>query len=133
MIESHSCVRNHCLARPLHFIPIMTSGANSFDKISNRKQYLSYEWSLAEVEMMNQKRQSDLPAYFTRDLLAAIRYVKLEKGEHLFRTGDRVNGIYFILGGEVKAIRPMHNESDAVMMRAGVGEFFAESAIAASH
>ena len=70
-----------------------------------------------------------LPAYFTPELILAARYQSLEKGEYLFRTGQKVNGIYYVISGQIKALRPMANESEAVMMRAGAGEFFAESAI----
>ena len=74
-----------------------------------------------------------LPQYFTEHLIAAARIQSLKKGGWLFRCGDKVEGIYFVLEGEVKAVRHLANDSEAVMMRASNGEFFAESAIAADH
>jgi CRP-like cAMP-binding protein len=74
--------------------------------------------------------KENLPEYFTPQLVEAARIVSLKKGEHLFRTGQPVSGIYFVLCGELKAVRHMIEESEAVMMRASAGEFFAESAIA---
>lgn len=76
-----------------------------------------------------QNNQETLPDYFTRDLVLTARYQNLEKGEYLFRTGQKVNGIYFVLNGEMKAIRYIAGQREAIMMRAGAGEFFAESAI----
>ena len=71
-----------------------------------------------------------LPAYFPPELIASARNINLAKGSWLFHSGDKVEGIYFVLEGEVKAIRHLARESEAVMMRARDGEFFAESAIA---
>ena len=74
-----------------------------------------------------------LPGYFTDALCESVRVQSFAKGDWLFRCGEKVEGIYFVLEGEVKAVRHLANESEAVMMRARDGEFFAESAIAASH
>ncbi len=73
----------------------------------------------------------DRPAYFPAALAQATRRISLEKGEALFREGQRVAGIYYVISGEVKALRHMAKSSEAVMARAMAGEFFAESAIAA--
>ena len=75
---------------------------------------------------------ASLPAYFTPELTASARNINLAKGSWLFHCGDKVEGIYFVLEGEIKAIRHLARESEAVMMRARDGEFFAESAIATS-
>jgi len=48
----------------------------------------------------------------------------------LFREGQTVAGIHYVISGEVEALRHMEASSEAVMMRAGPGEFFADSAIA---
>lgn len=48
----------------------------------------------------------------------------------LFRDGQNVAGIYYVISGEVKALPHTEASSEAVMMRAGPGEFFADSAIA---
>jgi len=84
------------------------------------------------VKAVVNEKMSHLPQYFTEHLIAAVRIQSFEKGDWLFRCGDKVKGIYFVLEGEVKAVRHLANESEAVMMRAQNGEFFAESAIAAS-
>ena len=73
----------------------------------------------------------DIPAYFPATLTRAARRISLEKGEALFRAGQKVSGIYYVISGEVKALRHMAKSSEAVMVRAMAGEFFAESAIAA--
>ena len=72
----------------------------------------------------------DLPAYFPTALARAARRVSLERGEVLFRTGQRVTGIYHVVSGEMKALRHMPEGHEAVMVRAMAGELFAESAIA---
>ena len=72
-----------------------------------------------------------LPPYFPDALTNAARRVPLEKGEVLFRVGQKVSGIYYVIRGEVKALRHMTESAEAVMARAMGGEFFAESAIAA--
>ena len=72
-----------------------------------------------------------LPEYFTDDLSRAVRFQDLEKGEYLFRTGQKVVGIHYVISGAMKAVRHVAEQSEAVMIRAGAGEFFAESAIAA--
>ncbi|WP_428541440.1 Crp/Fnr family transcriptional regulator [Profundibacter sp.] len=55
----------------------------------------------------------------------------MTKGEALFREGQRVTGIYYVISGEVKALRHTSASDEAVMVRAKAGELFAESAIAA--
>ena len=74
---------------------------------------------------------STLPPYFPASLASAVRRIALDKGEALFREGQKVAGIFFVVSGEVKAVRHMPKSSEAVMMRARNGEFFAESAVAA--
>ncbi len=73
----------------------------------------------------------DIPAYFPAILAQAARRLSLKKGEVLFREGQKVAGIYYVISGEVKALRHMAKSSEAVMARAKGGELFAESAIAA--
>ena len=77
-----------------------------------------------------QSKSTCLPEYFTPELVAAVRHLSLCRDEHLFRTGQTVKGIYFVLEGELKAVRHLLKENEAIMMRAGAGEYFAESAIA---
>lgn len=49
----------------------------------------------------------------------------LEKGERLFTTGDKIERIYFINKGELRALRCLQDGSKAALMRALDGEFFA--------
>lgn len=74
-----------------------------------------------------------IPGYFPATFARAARRISLKKGETLFRAGQKVAGIYYVISGEVKALRHMAESSEAVMTRAKGGEFFAESAIAAPH
>ena len=73
----------------------------------------------------------DLPPWFTPALAASAQTRRLDRGAPLFREGDRVGGLFYVLEGEMKAVRYMPDGSEVVMMRAGAGEFFAESALAA--
>ncbi len=73
----------------------------------------------------------DMPAYFPPALARAARRIELARGAALFREGDPVGGIFLVLSGEIKAVRHLADSAEVVMMRAGAGEFFAESAIAA--
>jgi len=72
-----------------------------------------------------------IPGYFTPTLARAARRISLKKGEALFREGQAVAGIFYVILGEAKALRHMAESREAVMARARGGEFFAESAIAA--
>ncbi|MGV6849047.1 MAG: Crp/Fnr family transcriptional regulator [Marinibacterium sp.] len=72
-----------------------------------------------------------LPDYLGIALGDAVAVRRLGKGETLFRTGEPVSDIFFVLEGEVKAARFLPDGTEVVMMRAGAGEYFAESALAA--
>ncbi len=72
---------------------------------------------------------SALPNYFPQELINSSRIVELAKDDRLFLTGDKVEGIYFVLSGELKAVRPMLKERDVVMARARSGDYFAVSAL----
>lgn len=56
--------------------------------------------------------------------------VSLARGEMLFRVGDPVEHIHFVLKGEVLAVRYLPDGTEAVMQRGTAGEFFAQSAMA---
>ncbi len=45
---------------------------------------------------------TDIPPYFTPALACAARRIFLTKGEALFREGQQVTGIYYVISGEVK-------------------------------
>jgi len=72
---------------------------------------------------------SKLPDYFPQALIDSAKVIALQKNERLFLNGDRVDGIYYILEGELKAMRPMLKEGDVVMARARQGDYFAVSAL----
>jgi CRP-like cAMP-binding protein len=70
------------------------------------------------------------PRVFTSDLLAQASSADLGKGAVLFRQGDPVHHIIFVLEGELKAVRHLGDGSECVMVRARPGELFAESSLA---
>ncbi|BAO44932.1 Crp/Fnr family transcriptional regulator [Thiolapillus brandeum] len=71
-----------------------------------------------------------LPDYFPEVLTQRSKYISLEKGERLFLTGDKVMGIYYVIEGELKALRSMMEGTEVVMMRSEAGNYFGESALA---
>ena len=58
--------------------------------------------------------------------------VALADGQVLFRRGEPVEFIYYVVQGELLALRYLPSGSE-VVMRAGAGEFFAQSAMGLSH
>ncbi len=71
-----------------------------------------------------------LPAYFPEKLIRNAKVISLKKGERLFLTKDKVMGIYYVLEGELKALRNMIEGTEVVMMRSEAGNYFGESALA---
>lgn len=59
--------------------------------------------------------------------------MRFDKGDHLFRDGDPVASLFYLLDGAVKGVRYHADGTEVVMFRAAAGEFFAESGIALSH
>lgn len=49
--------------------------------------------------------------------------------EYLFRCGAEVNQLYYLIEGELRALRHQPNGQKAVMMRATTGEFFAAASL----
>jgi len=47
----------------------------------------------------------------------------------LFRCGDRIERLYYVVTGELRALRHLPDGHSAIMMRAGAGEFFAAASI----
>jgi len=74
-----------------------------------------------------------LPEFIPDELRRRVRLRNLRKGHRLFRAGDPVESIYFIESGEVKAVRYLQDGSESVMLRAGAGQFFAETGLAIKH
>jgi CRP/FNR family transcriptional regulator, dissimilatory nitrate respiration regulator len=73
-----------------------------------------------------------LPIKLTSELLAQVQELELAKGDYLFRQGDPVRFIVFVLEGELKASRYLQDGSECVMVRGRGGEMFAESSLAES-
>ncbi len=75
----------------------------------------------------------NFPDYFTEELLKKCQIISLKKGDYLFYTNDKVKGFYYVLSGEIKAIRNMIKGNEVSMMRSQAGDFFGESALAIKH
>lgn len=73
-----------------------------------------------------------LPDFLPAALAAALRVQSLNKGEILFRQGEAVTCLVYVLTGEMKAVRAHLDGAECVMVRSKAGEFFAESALASS-
>ena len=79
---------------------------------------------------MSRSESAQYPQYVTKKLISAAQQRHLAKDEHLFREGDCVAGIFYVLSGEMKATRHMPDGNEVIMMRAIAGEYFAESGLA---
>lgn len=75
----------------------------------------------------------ELPAFLPDTLRSNASRVALTDGQMLFRQGESVEYIYYVLRGEVLAARYLPDGTEAVMQRARQGEFFGQSAIVGSH
>lgn len=75
----------------------------------------------------------DLPALLPEALRTNASRVSLNAGQMLFFQGEPVEHIYYVLRGEVLALRHLPDGTEAVMQRARAGEFFAQSAMLMSH
>jgi CRP-like cAMP-binding protein len=73
--------------------------------------------------------RSGLPTYLPDILLKEATQVDLARNERLFQLGDPVDHVFFVLHGEVLAVRYLSDGSEAVMQRARDREFFAQSAL----
>jgi len=88
------------------------------------------EQIIPQGAIMNAKKSNILPSYFPETLIKNSKLVFLKKGDRLFLTGDKVMGIYYVIEGEIKALRSMIEGTEVVMMRSEAGNYFGESAIA---
>lgn len=73
-----------------------------------------------------------LPIALPDDLLAQAQSLEVAKGGYLFRQGDAVCHVVFVLEGELKAVRHLPDGGECVMLRSRGGEMFAESSLADS-
>ncbi len=69
------------------------------------------------------------PAWLPAGLGPLTEVHALSKGASLFHLGQAVSRFYFVLSGELAAIRYMPNGAEAVMLTARTGEFFAEASL----
>lgn len=74
----------------------------------------------------------ELAALLPDALRDASSRVVLADGQVLFRRGEPVEFIYYVVQGELLALRYLPSGTEAVMQRAGAGEFFAQSAMGLS-
>lgn len=79
-------------------------------------------------EMKNQ-----LPQFLPRQLLLEASILRLGRGERLFQLGDPVQQVYFVVEGELKAVRYQPDGRESILLRSQPGEFFGESALVVEH
>lgn len=72
---------------------------------------------------MKDSRLSLFP--FPQELLNQARELRLAKSDRLFSMDDPVGSLYFVIEGEIRAVRCLLNGSESIMLRAGPGEFLA--------
>jgi CRP/FNR family transcriptional regulator, dissimilatory nitrate respiration regulator len=70
--------------------------------------------------------------WLTRTVRAAGIERTLQAGEVLFRTGQRTAGLYEVVSGNVRLVRPDRAGREAVLHVAGTGETLAEASLFAS-
>ena len=83
------------------------------------------------IEMEIKRRKSDfVPTLSEDEARAMCQEVRaFDTGQLIFSEGDRGNGAYFILEGEVKAVRSTENSGDVLLGELGPGEMFGEMAL----
>jgi CRP-like cAMP-binding protein len=73
--------------------------------------------------------QPNLPVDLPAALRTLGRRMTCPKGRWVFRKGDAVQAVFFVLDGEVRLSRFAKDGSEIALHRAGRGEFFAEAAL----
>ena len=74
-----------------------------------------------------------LPEYIPAAMRERAVVRDLARGDHLFRRGEPVEWLAFVLEGELKAVRYQPDGAESVMVRGLPGEFFAEASLATGH
>lgn len=69
------------------------------------------------------------PEFLPAALLAVSRKFELPTGQYLFRCGEPVERLHWILRGELLAVRQTPSGQEAVITRGRAGEFFAEASL----
>lgn len=75
----------------------------------------------------------NLPHFLPARCIESAKPLRFDKGDHLFRDGDPVTSLFYLVEGGVKAVRYPADGTEVIMFRATAGEFFAESGIVLSH
>ncbi len=70
--------------------------------------------------------------HFPESLIQTARRVSLKKGETLFLREDMVNALFYIIEGELIALRYQPDGKPAIMMRNTQGEIFAPASMSMS-
>lgn len=84
--------------------------------------------------MMNQPDIAEsLPPFLSPACRSRVSISSLQKGDYLFRDGDPVRDLFYVVDGALKAVRYNLDGKEMVMLRGVSGEFFAESGIALTH
>lgn len=74
-----------------------------------------------------------LPDYIPAPMRETVTVHALGRGSYLFRRGEPVRWLAYVLEGEVKAVRYQPDGAESVMVRGLPGEFFAEASLATGH
>ena len=70
-----------------------------------------------------------LPDYFPQSLIAVSRFLSLQKGENLFQREDQVDALFYIIEGELIALRYQRDGKPVIMMRNMADEIFAPASM----
>jgi len=70
-----------------------------------------------------------LPPFIRPDLIERATIVDYERNQRLFSIGEPVRQLFYVLEGQVKAVRTDPFGTECVMLRGESGEFFAESSL----
>jgi len=79
--------------------------------------------------LLDAETKSRLPSFIPETLLQDARVQQLSRGNRLFHLGDRVEQVYFVIDGQLKAVRYQPDGRESIMLRSQAGEFFGESAL----
>ena len=74
-----------------------------------------------------------LPCYFPDTLQQQSKSLQIAANEILFHLNDKVEWLYYLQSGEVKAVRYLPDGTEVVMLRAVSGELLGESTLIATH
>ncbi|MFK5893014.1 MAG: Crp/Fnr family transcriptional regulator [Pseudomonadota bacterium] len=83
--------------------------------------------------MLKNKENINFPEYFTKNIIQECLISFPKKRDTIFYTGDKVKGFYYVISGEIKALRNMMSGTEVVMVRSQSGEYFGETAMAIEH